>query len=477
MISISSRLAGELVSVFRRALRLTPKTLAQPITFSAGRHGLRISAAFVGFAAQYDDTSPQEAYQATVPLSLLKEASGSRGGPITIGAADDGSPVIRWQNGAVPQQRSVSPPIEAVPTPVMPKSFTENPAELRQAIHSALDATDPMCSRYALGCLCLRGVQGDVTATDGHQVYRHGGFRFEIKDELLVEPSTVFGLKELVSDQALFFGATKSHAVFLSGRWTIWMPRLKEGRFPKVDGVIPAEPVVAAVELSAGDLVFLGENLPRLPGGEAMYRAVTFDLNGSVAIRGRHDETGAVTELRLTNSQRSGEELRVNCDRRYLQRAAALGFTRFQFHSPAAPIVCRDDGRLYFWASLTPEDAIAASQDAVVIESPTGAAPVPPVRHQSTPPRRTISMATRQKKQSTTTPTTTTTPAPSEPVQETGPTESQGGLVEQALALRQSLRSTLGQMNDLLRAIKRQRKQERLMRSTLSSLKQLQSVA
>jgi hypothetical protein len=47
----------------------------------------------------------------------------------------------------------------------------------------------------------------------------------------------------------------------------------------------------------------------------------------------------------------------------------------------------------------------------------------------------------------------------------------------QAEALRDSLRDVLLKANDLIGALKRQRRQEKLVQSTLASLKELQAVA
>jgi hypothetical protein len=53
---------------------------------------------------------------------------------------------------------------------------------------------------------------------------------------------------------------------------------------------------------------------------------------------------------------------------------------------------------------------------------------------------------------------------------------SEGSLIEQAEIVRKSLRETLDKVGDLVVALKRHRKQSRLVRSTLSSLKQLQTL-
>jgi hypothetical protein len=55
--------------------------------------------------------------------------------------------------------------------------------------------------------------------------------------------------------------------------------------------------------------------------------------------------------------------------------------------------------------------------------------------------------------------------------------ESELSPMEAAIAVRDSLRGTLLQTVNLIAALKRQEKQSRLVKSTLDSLKQLQSVA
>jgi len=53
---------------------------------------------------------------------------------------------------------------------------------------------------------------------------------------------------------------------------------------------------------------------------------------------------------------------------------------------------------------------------------------------------------------------------------------SGGGLVEEALAVRDALKALLGRVRTLIEEARRQRHQHRLVRATLASLKQLQSV-
>ena len=76
----------------------------------------------------------------------------------------------------------------------------------------------------------------------------------------------------------------------------------------------------------------------------------------------------------------------------------------------------------------------------------------------------------------TTTPTTDAPPATAPRKKRTAATASPApGPIEQATILRDQLRSLLAQTNQLVKSLKRQRQQQRLMQSTLASLKQLQA--
>ena len=50
------------------------------------------------------------------------------------------------------------------------------------------------------------------------------------------------------------------------------------------------------------------------------------------------------------------------------------------------------------------------------------------------------------------------------------------GVIEQTIALRDALRATVVQANELIRTLKHQKRQTRIVNSTLESLRQLQKV-
>ncbi len=81
-----------------------------------------------------------------------------------------------------------------------------------------------------------------------------------------------------------------------------------------------------------GDVQFLERTLAELPKSDDHNRPVTLELNGQTIVRARGKDP-PTTELVLTNSHRSGQELRLACNREFLARATKLGFRDLHFTS------------------------------------------------------------------------------------------------------------------------------------------------
>jgi hypothetical protein len=225
--------------------------------------------------------------------------------------------------------------------------------------------------------------------------------------------------------------------------------------------------------LPASDAAFLCDSLRRLPADNETNQPVTVDLNGKVAIRAKATEDAHPTELILQNSQREGDEIRLATDRTFLLRAAQMRFESVHFSDLNTPAVCQDDRRTYVWALLDKTGIVPPDDNATVIESPAStqgkavAKPRPVV-----PTTNRISQQEPLNDMKTTAPSSV---AP-KPPQATAPAASSNS-IEQAIDLRNQLRDMLAHTNELIRSLKRQKQQQRLMQSTLASLRQLQTVA
>ena len=160
-------------------------------------------------------------------------------------------------------------------------------------------------------------------------------------------------------------------------------------------------------------------------------------------------------------------------NRKFLARAVKLGFSEVHLYTPKVPVLCRDDYRQYLWAVLSPESAIKPADDAIRIESPPAGQKVSttnrkPRKRKVTMPRSTTNGNGKGEANGRTSPQATTS----------AKADDQGFevLIQQAEAVRVSLRDSLSKTSELISALKRHRKQSKAVAATLASLRKLQAV-
>jgi hypothetical protein len=277
----------------------------------------------------------------------------------------------------------------------------------------------------------------------------------------------VFGCREMVNEEPLLVGGGQDWIVFCSGRWTLHLAIEKDRRFPHVDEKLRRpEEALTHWTLSPPDAEFLLGNLQRLPVDEDdQFEAVTIDLNGHAAVRAKNGSGLPATELVLTSSPPAGQGLQLSTDRRYLARALRLGFREFSIHGADVPVHCQDQDRQYIWMPLGAEGAIVPSKDATRIESSGEQASTP-----SPPPRRNRAMSKAKTKIETSGQHSNGQTAAREAA------SASDTPIAEALAVKQALQDALAKTNVLITALKRQTRQSRLLKSTLESLRQLQTV-
>ena len=368
---ITRRLAGRLKSVFRQALHLPTRGMMPTVELVAGPRGLRVRCGLGTAAAEFrlDGEQPEET--AYIPFELLGDVEGRREVPVEV-RQHDGRVTATWHDGSIPQMvQHGSPVVMAKDWPPMPEEFVENPPRLIRALADASATTDRESLRYALGCVQLRGDRGSVIATDGRQLLVEDGFTFPWEGELLLPANKLFANKRLCfDDDAVRIGQSDEWLTLRVGPWSLWWQTETEGRFPDVTRQIGRpEMATASFDIPACDRRFLADNLPRLPGDGMLNDPVTIDLNGAVAIRSRAPGQPTATELILNDATRRGEPVRVNTNRRYMNRAVKLGFDRVHVFSPRSPVLACDEHRKYVWALLDPDSAVKPSEDAVRVES------------------------------------------------------------------------------------------------------------
>ena len=136
-------------------------------------------------------------------------------------------------------------PVEQCPLPAsaefpsQPKELTKNPQNLIKALRDASETTDAKSSRYALGCIQLRGKRGEIAATDGNQLLLQRGFEFPFDEDLLIACHQVFQSSELLTADNVGVGLHDGWFTLRAGNWTVQIKVETEGRFPRVDDVVP----------------------------------------------------------------------------------------------------------------------------------------------------------------------------------------------------------------------------------------------
>ena len=478
MLLITRRLAGRLRVVLRKALNLSTRGLMPPVELLGSADGLRLCSRTPDAAAEFYLAGEQPAEHVTVPFQMLADVEGRRDDPVEI-RLHEGRVLASWRDGSVPQVvQHDAPESPSEDWPPMPQRLAENTPGLLKALDDACQTTDPDSTRYALGCVQLRGKAGKIVATDGRQLLIQSGFTFPWDNDVLVPGTKVFGSPHLPQEEPVLVGRTDDWFTLSVGAWTFWWRIDKEGRFPKVeDHVQRPEQAIASFQLSETDRRFLVENLPRLPGDDVMNFPVTLDLNGAVAVRAQGEGQTAVTELLLAGSTATGEPVRINTNRQYLARAVRLGFDRVHVFSPKTPVLACDEHRSYVWALLEPESAIGPAEDAVRIASSAPQSPVStakPIKKRSTPAvspsiPNTTSRARTDGKAATKDRPRKASGCKADP-------SDLAALVEQAEKFRSAARDLAVQAGALVKALKHYRRQSRSVVRTIESLRQLRGL-
>ncbi len=466
MITITRSLARLLRAVLRKAglgrVESQADAFVHVATDNSGQR-LRVAGPEVGIEYRQHGEFPTTNF--VLPIEILATIEGRTQEPVTLEPSEPGRVAIIFSERGVPQllDRSIDRKIKQPDWPELPTTYAENSADLWPALRDAVATTVREPTRFALNCLQLRG-RGDIAATDGHHILIQAGYTFPWTDNLIVPAKSLLGCKELDTGEPVRVGIAGDWVTLGIGPWLISLKINREARFPKIDDCLPqCATAKAHLTIAPTDAEFLRHSLPGLPCNDPQYEPVTLDLNGRVIVRGQGEKNARTSELLLSNSRFTGDAIRLSSNRRYLARAISLGFREVHLNSADSPVLCQDERRRYVWALLGKEGVIEPSDDAIVTVSP--------IASQTTPiavPRiKTVNETTNGP-----------TPAKSS-VRRALPGESAKtkSSLEQAIALRDSLRNAASAAHQLVRSLKQQKRESRIVASTLASLKQLQKVA
>ncbi len=469
MITITRRQAHGLRAIFRRSvLGIAHRGSVEPLVFQAESGQLCARHRYAHLAIEHScPVAWPSSGTVALPLDALTDLEGRDDSVVALDPVSPEKTVVRWSDHGIPRSREyVVPRLPDTSTfPDMPTSWSEVPADLLTALAEATMTSAEDDTRYALSCLLLKeGRNGhEVVATDGRQVLICGGFSFPWSGDVLIRRSPVFAARDLPRDQPWSIGRTETHIALKCGPWTILLEVQTSARFPRVDMVFPdPDAITSRLRIDPLDASFLSDALGRLPGSDAVNAPVTVDLNGRIAVRARGSETDPTTELVLSRSSYGGPQVRFQTNRDYLARAVRLGFAEVAIIDSESPIVCRNGRQAYAWQPLSADSAIPPSDDVTRIESHQRQA----TRSHEPPPRTNPPMNERTKLEAPTRPTPD--PASQDPA-----TTGLVGLIREAESLHEALGEARTRSQKLIVALRRHRKQAKLMAATLNTLRQL----
>ncbi len=493
MVTITRNEARQLRNLLRRAGLLGRNAdLHRPLEVLAGSDGLFVRCQNQQTAIAYHQPDSLPEARLVLPAKVLEDCWGRDDSPITLETATATTMAARWTENGIPQCRSYDE-VTDQPTqtfPALPEDFAENPPGTLNRLDDAGQICADASARFTLTNLQLRSKQRQVVTTDGRHALQQSGFSFPWHGDLLVPRNRVFGSKELDASSPVQIGRIEKWVVFQVAPWTIWLAIDSESRFPRTDDLWPIhERATSRVELTEDDARFLAARIGCLPGDQTVNFPVTLDLNGEVIVRGKSIEQPQPTDLVLCGSHCTGLARRVNTSRMFVARALELGFREFLFFGDSSPVLAIDGQRQYLWMPLVGADAIAPSADAIrILSSDVG----PPGNGSQRGSRLAKPRGATHRMMNETNATNgnghtnghSTGNGRSADHSQSGTTEAANGstteasatVLEQVHALRGVLRDALSKSNDLIRSLKRQKRQSRLVESTLASLRQLQSI-
>ncbi|MBM4072143.1 MAG: hypothetical protein FJ271_24935 [Planctomycetes bacterium] len=475
MISITRSLARQVRAVFRRLVRrcLGPRPL---VSFQGTSQGLRVRLHGSAIAAEYHLPGSHGDEVIVLPLEALAACEGSREQPVTLEQASAGIQV-HWRDHGMPQiavhPLEDSPSLADFPRP--PESMLPVEPGFLTALAEASLSADQQALRYATDHIQLQGSAGCIVATDGKQLLMQKGLAFPWTDDVLVPASPVYGCRELAQAGPVQLGRTDSHVVLQAGPWTLSLPIDKESRFPQVERVVPSKKEATAhCQLGPEDRDFLVRSLRRLPGGDDEHAPVTVDLNGEVLLRAHAEGQDQAVELLLARSRATGKPFRLAMNRKCLERAMRLGLPELHVQDAGRPVLFADEKRDFVVMPLDPQGSVPASEKAIRISSTQEAAGPVAIKRQRR--KNTVNDTNAIETQTTNVPSETIVPE-NRPTRTRKPkTAGVAVLIQEAEAIRNALRDLTGRSHKLLVALKRQRKQSKIVQSSLKALKELQHI-
>ena len=180
--------------------------------------------------------------------------------------------------------------------------------------------------------------------------------------EYLIAPPKVFGSRTLSDFEKVELARDDQGIIFRFGEsWIVRLHR-QEGRFPNWQSVGPKlDDAKAKLTVPEAVAVNLPERLKQLLDGTNADARLSLKLGSKIAFAAVDENGKEIRSVELIDVTRSGEDMTLLCDPKYLLHALKLGFLTLQFFAPSKPIVATKGSDLYLWMPCVEESAAPAA--------------------------------------------------------------------------------------------------------------------
>jgi len=346
--------------------------------------------------------------------------------------------------------------------PYQPSQTSTFPKErLLDALTNAGRCVNKDSIKSAHSGICLRGSTSQIVSTTGCQLLVQDGYDFDAwgKSDVVCPTSKIFSSKELkaIDDDEVSVGLTNGYVYFGIGTAEIYLKTL-DGVFPKVSQLLEPADGTTYLNLHPTDVQFILDRIEKLPGVKDSESPLYFHINKAIRVRA-HDiahKTGIALEL--SHSRFTGEPVDVAVNRHFLKNALQFGCWSMGIDPTGnKAIIFKGDDKTFVCMPLTGTEPEAEHIDVVTVPAQAVASTVPkttavtpaPVHTPVKRRRRTIKRDVSVK-----------------------PTGKMALLVT-AEQIRNDLRNSLIQVNSLIREVKSQKQKDKLLHSTMESLRKL----
>jgi hypothetical protein len=367
----------------------------------------------------------------------------------------------------VPREKKVN----TLPTPA--KETATNSKHILEVLHLTSRCADPANLKTALNGICLRGATEQILGTNGIQLLVNEGFAFPWKEDVITPVSKIFGSKELngIDTDEVLIGQINEMVYYAVGEVEIWLRAITGGTFPKVSDLLKPGPTSFYLDVHPTDAAFVLEQIGKLPGSKDYESPIWISLGDKIQVRAYDHALQTGTALELSHSSWTEKDVKMSCNRLFLKNALQFGCLRIGIApNDTAPAICTGTDRTFVFMPLNNkgEPEVEAAHMAVTTsESQPAVTPATKTSTKSVP-KATAAVpavpAKRRRKVAAGKDTTAT---------------KQGDnavLLQSVEHVRQALRDSLVQVNDLIRTVKSHRRQERLLQNTMDSLRKLNIV-